>query len=74
MNDRLYSKDEVEDLIEAHGVLKDAECEKKIAEAVKAKVDWVVEWLDDIFQCELYSVKQRDELCRAMWQSLKKGE
>uniref|UniRef100_A0A6H2A4L8 Uncharacterized protein n=1 Tax=viral metagenome TaxID=1070528 RepID=A0A6H2A4L8_9ZZZZ len=31
MTDRLCMKDEVEDLIRAHAVLKDRECEQKIA-------------------------------------------
>ncbi len=47
------------------------ELELQIEEAKKQYKDYIVSWLGDIFLCELYNTKQRDELCRSMWQALK---
>jgi len=46
-------------------------CDRDKEEAVNAKVNWIVEWLDDIFLCGFYDAEKRDELCRAIWQSLR---
>lgn len=43
------------------------------ADTLKERDNFYKEWLDDIYLCKLYGTKQRDELCRSMWEALKKG-